>query len=66
LARPHTSELLEELVSKAPDGPVDLEWLLGHLDKRSFGLPMLLLGLLVIIPGIATIATMALLFPAVE
>jgi hypothetical protein len=51
LARPHTSELLEELVSKAPDGPVDLEWLLGHLDKRSFGLPMLLLGLLVIIPA---------------
>jgi hypothetical protein len=66
LARPHTSELLEELVSKAPDGPVDLEWLLGHLDKRSFGLLLLLLGLLVIIPGIATIATLALLFPAVE
>jgi hypothetical protein len=66
LAPPHTSELLEELVSKAPDGPVDLEWLLGHLDKRSFGLLLLLLGLLVIIPGIATIATLALLFPAVE
>jgi hypothetical protein len=63
LARPHTSELLEELVSKAPDDPVDLEWLLGHLDKRSFGLLLLLLGLLVIIPGIST---MALMFPAVE
>ncbi|KJC60593.1 hypothetical protein UP10_11925 [Bradyrhizobium sp. LTSPM299] len=61
-----TSELLEELVAKAPDGPVDLEWLLSHLDKRSFGLLLLLLGLLVIIPGIATIATIALLFPAVE
>jgi hypothetical protein len=66
LAPPHTSELLEELVAKAPDGPVDLEWLLRHLDKRSFGLLLLLLGLLVIIPGIATIATLALLFPAVE
>ena len=63
---PHTSELLEQLVAKAPDGPVDLEWLLGHLDKRSFGLLLLLLGLLVIIPGIATVATLALLFPAVE
>ena len=61
-----TSELLEELVAKAPDGPVDLEWLLGRLDKRSFGLLLLLLGLLVIIPGIATVATIALLFPAVE
>ena len=66
MAPPHTSELLEELVAKAPDGPVDLEWLLRHLDKRSFGLLLLLLGLLVIIPGIATIATLALLFPAVE
>ena len=63
---PHTSELLEELVAKAPDGPVDLEWLLGRLDKRAFGLLLLLLGSLVIIPGVATIATLALLFPAVE
>jgi hypothetical protein len=63
---PHTSELLEELVAKAPDGPVDLEWLLGRLDKRAFGLLLLLLGFLVIIPGVATIATLALLFPAVQ
>jgi len=61
-----TSELLEELVAKAPDGPVDLEWLLTNLDRRSFGLLLLLLGLLVIIPGVATIATLALLFPAVQ
>lgn len=61
-----TSQLLEELVAQAPDGPVDLEWLLSNLDKRSFGLLLLLLGLLVIIPGVATIATVALLFPAVE
>jgi hypothetical protein len=63
---PHTSELLQELIAKAPDGPVDLEWLLGRLDKRAFGLLLLLLGSLVIIPGVATIATLALLFPAVE
>jgi hypothetical protein len=66
LAPTHTSELLDELVAKAPDGPVDLEWLLGRLDRRSFGLLLLLLGLLVIIPGVATIATLALLFPAVQ
>src|SRR5678815_5010689 len=57
LAPTHTSQLLEELVAQAPDGPVDLEWLLSNLDKRSFGLLLLLLGLLVIIPGVATIAT---------
>jgi hypothetical protein len=66
LSHTHTSELLDDLVSRAPDGPVDLDWLLTHLDRRSFGLLVLLLGLLVIIPGVATIATLALLFPAVE
>lgn len=62
----HTSDLLDKLVAQAPDGPIDLEWLLGHLEKRSFGLLLLLLGLLVIIPGMATVATLALLFPSVE
>jgi hypothetical protein len=61
-----TSQLLAELIAKAPDGPVDLEWLLSHLDRRSFGLLLLLLGMLVVIPGVATIATLALLFPAVQ
>ena len=59
LEHKHTSDLLEELVSQEPDGPVDLDWLLGHLDRRSFGL---LLLLLVIIPGVATVATVMLFF----
>ena len=66
LEHKHTSDLLEELVSQAPDGPVDLDWLLRHLDRRSFGLLLLLLGLLVIIPGVATVATVMLVFPSVE
>jgi hypothetical protein len=66
LEHKHTSDLLEDLVSQAPDGPVNLDWLLGHLDRRSFGLILLMLGLLVIIPGVATVATIILLFPAVE
>lgn len=66
MAPKHTSQLLEDLVAKAPDGAVDLEWLLGHLEKRSFGLLVLLLGLLVIVPGIATVAILAIFFPAAE
>jgi hypothetical protein len=62
LAHTHTSELLETLVAQAPDGPVDLDSLLGHLDKRSFGL----LRLLVIVPGVASIASLIVLFPSVE
>jgi hypothetical protein len=66
LAHTHTSELLDELISQAPEGPVDLDWLLSHLDRRSFGLILLLLGLLMIIPGVATIATVMIAFPSVE
>jgi hypothetical protein len=62
LEHKHTSDLLEELVSQEPDGPVDFYWLLGHLDRRSFGLLLLLLGLLVIILGVATVATVMLFF----
>jgi hypothetical protein len=66
LEHKQTSDLLDALVSQAPDGPVDLDWLLGHLDRRSFGLILLMLGLLVIIPGVATVATIILFFPTVE
>jgi len=66
LAYTHTSVLLEELAPKAPDGPVDLDWLLGHLDKRSFGFLLLLLGLLVIVPGVASIASLMVIFPSLE
>jgi hypothetical protein len=66
LAYTHTSVLLKELVAQAPDGPVDLDWLLGRLNKRSFGLLLLLLGLLVIVPGLASIATLIVIFPSVE
>jgi hypothetical protein len=53
-------------VAQAPDGPVDLDWLLCHLDKRSFGLLLLLFGLLVIVPGVASIAALIVIFPSVE
>jgi hypothetical protein len=66
LPHTHTSEFLEQLVAKVPDGPIDLDWLLDNLDKRSFGLLLLLLGLLVIVPGVATVATVMLFFPSVE
>jgi hypothetical protein len=46
--------------------PLILIGLLGHLDKRSFRLLLLILGLLVIVPGVATIATVAVIFPSAE
>jgi hypothetical protein len=33
----HTSDLLTHLMNEAPKDTVDLDWLLGHLQKRAFG-----------------------------
>ena len=60
LEHKHTSDLLAELLSQTPDGPVNLDWLLGHLDRRSFALILFMLGLVVIIPDVATVATIVL------
>jgi hypothetical protein len=63
----HTSELFAQLVVQVPDGQVDLGWLLGHLDKRAFGfLLQLLLGLVVIVPSVASIATLMTTFPSAQ
>jgi hypothetical protein len=32
----HTSDLLTRLTDEAPTDSVDLDWLLGHLQKRPF------------------------------
>jgi hypothetical protein len=52
---PHvpTSVALAQLLNEAPRDYVSLAWLMGRLQKRSFGLLMLLLALLGLVPGIA-------------
>ena len=51
--QPHvpTSAALAQLLNEAPQDRVTLAWLLGRLQKRSFGLLMLLLALLGLVPG---------------
>lgn len=59
-----TSVLLEGLMHQAPGNAVSLGWLIDRLGPRSFGLVLLLLGLLALLPGIAIAAGLLLAIPA--
>lgn len=59
-----TSVLLEGLMHEAPGNSVSLGWLIERLGPRSFGLVLLLLGLLALLPGIAIAAGVLLAIPA--
>jgi hypothetical protein len=61
-----TSAALARLLDEAPTDRVSLGWLISRLQKRSFGLVMLLLALLGMAPGIATVAGVLLVFPAAQ
>jgi hypothetical protein len=45
-----TSEVLQGLLDEAPAEHFTLDWLVGSLPQRSFGVLMLLLGLLAMVP----------------
>jgi hypothetical protein len=62
----HTSDLLTRLMHEAPQDAVDLDWLLGHLQKRAFGLLLLILAIAILVPGLGTVASIAIAFPAAE
>lgn len=62
----YTSDLLARLIKEAPKDTVDLDWLLGHLRKRAFGLLLLILAIAMVVPGLGIISTIAISFPAVE
>jgi hypothetical protein len=66
--QPHapTSVILAKLIDDAPKDFVSLDWLLGHLQKRSFGLLLLVLAIVCMVPGIGTVSAFLLAFPATE
>ncbi len=65
---PHvpTSVVLAALIRDAPAGAVTLAWLMGHLQRRSFGIVLLLLGVCGLLPGISPVAGLLLFIPAFE
>jgi hypothetical protein len=55
-----TSQLFQAVLNNAPNDHVTLPWIIRRLRKRSFGMIMLLLGLIAMVPGISVIAALPL------
>jgi hypothetical protein len=66
--QPHvpTSIVLAQLLKDVPQDHVSLAWLLGRLQRRSFGLVMLLLALVGLVPGTGLFIGVLLAFPAIQ
>ena len=62
----HTSILLTRLIVEAPQDTVDLDWLLGHLQHRAFGLLLFILAIAILVPGLGTLSSVVIVFHAVE
>jgi len=60
-----TSVVLQDLLRDAP-GEVSLEWIIAHLHERSFGIVMLLIALVGLVPGISPLVALMLAIPAVQ
>jgi len=61
-----TSVILERLARDAPAGEVSLEWIVENLGERSFGIVMLLVSLVGLVPGTSPLVGILLAVPAVQ
>jgi len=61
-----TSTILQNLLLHAPDETVSLGWLMRHLGGRSFGIILLLLGLMGCLPGVSAVAGVLIAIPAYQ
>jgi hypothetical protein len=60
------SEVLQALLDNLPPDNFTLGWLSSHLHRRSFGVIVLVLALVAMVPGISYVAGFLLLAPAFE
>jgi len=61
-----TSAVLQQLHDEVPADHFTLGWLMHSLRKRSFGIIMLLLALVAIVPGLSIVAGLLLMIPAFQ
>jgi hypothetical protein len=61
-----TSAVIENLLGKAPGDFVTLDWLIGELRERSFGIVLLVMALIALIPGGSTFIGFLLAYPAIQ
>src|SRR5882724_5776503 len=60
------SATLLDLVNNLPGEHFTIEWLLGRLDRRSFGIILLVMSLVAMVPGISMLIGPLLAIPAFE
>jgi hypothetical protein len=65
-SRAPTSVVLDGLLGDDAPDRVTLGWLMGRLGDRSFGIVLLLLALLGLLPGVSALAGVLLAVPAVQ
>src|SRR5215211_2526556 len=65
-ARAPTSVVLDDLLGPEAPAQVTLGWLMGRLGDRSFGVVLLLLALLGLLPGVSAVAGLLLTVPAFQ
>ena len=61
-----TSVVLEDLLRRAPADQVSLEWVVGNLHERSFGIVILVLALIGLLPGASLPIAVLLPVPAMQ
>ena len=61
-----TSVYLTRLLDHADGERVTFGWLLNELGERSFGLTLFLLALLAFVPGVASVSSILILWPALQ
>jgi hypothetical protein len=62
----HASVVLQQLHAEAPRDYFTVGWVMGRLHKRSFGMIMLLLALVAMVPGVSIFAGLLLMIPALQ
>lgn len=60
------SAVLQRLGDDAPADHFTLGWLMDRLEGRSFGIVMLMLALIAMLPGVSTVASLLLVIPAFQ
>lgn len=64
--RPPTSQVLDQLLDSAKEDRVSLAWLIANLQERSFGIVLLLMGLMALVPGASGFIGLLLAIPAFQ
>ena len=65
-ARAPISAVLADMLAAAGTDHVTLDWLLGRMGGRSFGLVLLLLSIFGLLPGVSAFAAVLLMIPAIQ